>query len=70
MRDVRDIKDRYLRDPIPIRLGGIAANLGRVDSFSTNSANRDAVFRLLDESKWFIEWTAAETECRHRSTTG
>jgi hypothetical protein len=55
-------RERYLKDSIPIRLGGIAANLARVQSFSRNSANRDAVFGLFDESKFFIEWTAAETE--------
>lgn len=56
------IRDRYLRDTLPTRLGAIAANLARVSSFSKNPANRDAVYELLDESKWFIEWTAAETE--------
>ena len=55
-------KERYLRDPIPIRLGGLAANLARVKSFSTNPANGDAVYGLFDESKYFIEWLAAETD--------
>ena len=62
MRDVRSIRDRYLKDAIPTRLGGLAANLARVSSFAKNPGNRDAVYLLLDESKWFIEWTAAETE--------
>jgi hypothetical protein len=55
-------KERFLRDPIPVRLGGLAANLARVDSFSQNPANQAAVFDLFEESKYFIEWTAAETE--------
>ena len=55
-------KERFLRDPIPVRLGGLAANLARVDSFSQNPANQAAVFDLFEESKHFIEWTAAETE--------
>lgn len=62
MRDVRLVKDRYLQDAIPVRLGGLAANLARVASFSRNAGNSDVVYRLLDESKWFVEWTAAETE--------
>jgi len=61
MNDLSAIKDRYLRDAVPARLGGLAANLARVGSFSKNQANREAVYGLLDESKWFIEWTAAET---------
>ena len=56
------LRERYLRDAIPIRLGGLAANLRRIRSFTQNAANRDAVESLLDESKYFIEWTAAETE--------
>src|SRR5579859_515438 len=56
------LRERYLRDAVPIRLGGLAANLRRIRSFTQNIANRDAVESLLDESKYFIEWTAAETE--------
>jgi hypothetical protein len=51
-----------LRDPLPLRLGGLAANLRRVKSFTQHAANRAAVESLLDESKHFIEWTARETE--------
>ncbi len=61
MSELTSTKDRYLQDALPIRLGGLAANLARVCSFSKNPANREAVYSLLDESKWFIEWTAAET---------
>jgi hypothetical protein len=61
MTDLAATRKRFLRDDIPTRLGGLAANLARVGSFSKNVANREAVFSLLDESKWFIEWTAAET---------
>ena len=55
-------RDRYMQDPMPVRLGGLAANLARVKSFAKNQANRDAVYGLFDESKYFIEWTAAEAE--------
>lgn len=62
MRDYRAIHKRYLRDPLSIRLGGLAANLARVKSFSTLGQNDILVNSLLDESKYFIEWTAAEAE--------
>ena len=52
------IRDRYLRDPLQIRLGGLAADLARVASFSKNLKNRNAVAGLLEESKYFAEWTA------------
>ena len=62
MRDWTDIRERYLQDALAIRLGGIAANLGRVKSFASHEANREAVASLLEESKLFIEWTAAEAD--------
>jgi hypothetical protein len=62
MRDFSAIRERYLRDAMPIRLGGIATNLARITSFSRHDANREVVERMIDESKWFIEWTAPETD--------
>jgi hypothetical protein len=62
MKDGTPIHERYMRDPLPIRLGGLAANLSRIKSFSANEASRETVAGLIDESKMFIEWTAAQAE--------
>ena len=62
MRNWAAIRERYLRDSLPIRLGGLAANLTRIKSFSDHPDHRDVIESLLDESKFFIEWTAPETE--------
>lgn len=62
MRDWTVIRERYLRDELPIRLGGLAANLARIKSFSTNEANYKVVESLVDESKFFIEWTAIDAD--------
>lgn len=62
MKDWIPIRERYMRDELPARLGGLAANLSRIKSFSTNEASRDTVASLIDESKMFIEWTAAQAE--------
>jgi hypothetical protein len=62
MSHLDTIKDRFLRDQLPVRLGGLAANLRRITSFSRSETNREAVAALIDESKYFIEWTAAEAE--------
>lgn len=64
MSDIAERKERYMRDPLPIRLGGLAANLARVKSFSKNHENQNAVFDLFEESKHFIEWTAQDAEMR------
>ena len=62
MRDFAKTKIRYMRDPLPVRLGGLAANLARIRSNSDHPANRDVVMSIIHESKHFIEWTAAEAE--------
>ncbi len=62
MRNQNAIRERYLRDDLPMRLGGLAANLSRIKSFASHEANCELVASLLDESKFFIEWTAAESD--------
>jgi hypothetical protein len=62
MNNLEEKKSRYMKDALPVRLGGLAANLARVSSFSKNPNNKEAVNDLLEESKYFIEWTAHETE--------
>jgi len=62
LRDSNLIRERYLSDVLSMRLGGLAADLARVDTFSKNPKNCEAVDGLLEESKYFIEWTAAEAE--------
>jgi hypothetical protein len=62
MKDWSAIRERYMRDPLPVRLGGLATNLSRIKSFSANEASRETVASLIDESKMFIEWTAAQAE--------
>ncbi len=54
------IKERYLQDQVPTRLGNLASNLARLDSFSRNDALKEAANGVLVESKLFIEWTAAD----------
>ena len=56
------VRERFLRDPVPVRLGGLAANLARMKSFSALPQARDAMEGLIEESKLFIEWAAPEAE--------
>ena len=55
-------KERYLRDPLPIRLAGLAADLGRIASSARHASGSASVADMLEESQYYIEWTAAETE--------
>ena len=62
MRESTAIQERYLRDELPMRLGGLAANLARIKSFSAHPDHRDVVESLLDESKQFIEWNVPDAK--------
>ena len=62
MKDWVKVKQRFLRDPLERRLGGLAATLARISSSARNSESPIVVENLLDEAKHYIEWTAAETE--------
>ena len=54
------IRQRFLRDPLPRRLGSLAADLARISSFAENPKNHQAVASLLEEGKYFAEWAAAD----------
>lgn len=58
MRNLETIRTRYLKDDLLVRLGGIATNLARIASFSSDPADWEAVQSMLEESEFFIEWTA------------
>lgn len=55
-------KERYLRDPMPIRLAGLAADLTRVASSARRAATSETVLEMLEESQYYIEWIAGEVE--------
>lgn len=62
MKNKEKFRERFLRDSLPRRLGGLAATLGRISSSARNSTDPNTVVDLLDEAKHLIEWTAADTE--------
>lgn len=62
MPNKEKLRERFLRDPLPRRLGGLAATLGRISSVARKSSDPANVTLLLEEAKYLIEWTAADTE--------
>ena len=62
MRNWTALKERYLRDNLPTRLGNLASNLARIKSRSQNPVYDELVKSLVEESRYFIEWTAKEME--------
>lgn len=54
------IRERFLQDAFPKRLGALAANLGRIASFGKRGRNVELLKTLLEESEYFIEWMFPE----------
>lgn len=62
MKDRERRYQRYMQDPLPVRLGGLAADLARIASSARRVSGATVVDSMIEESRWFIEWTAAEAE--------
>lgn len=62
-----DRRERYLRDPLPLRLGNLASNLSRIKSLSNHQTMGEAAGRVVDESIFFIEWTAADASLQQQA---
>lgn len=60
MKNLNDIRERYLKEPFNKRLGHLASDLARISALLGNSKNKEAVDDILEESKFFIEWTVSE----------
>ena len=68
MKDLSTIRTRYMRDPLPVRMGGLAADLARIASFSKNPANLAPVADLIREAAHFVEWCAPESDLESQIT--
>jgi len=56
------IQDRFIKDSIPVRLAGLAADMERIATLAGTTGEPSNVLRWLEEAQRFIEWTAAELE--------
>src|SRR5262245_58919280 len=55
-------KERYLRDPLPVRLGNLASNLARIRSIATQPELGEAATRVIRESEHFVDWAGEDAE--------
>lgn len=60
MIDEVALKELYLRDAIPIRLGNLASSIKRLGFLINSKKPEKTVYRLLQECKLFSTWTAPE----------
>ena len=57
MRDLKKMKERYLRDGGPVRMGNLASSLLRLSSWVRTEHPDEAVVDLMREIAWFMEWS-------------
>lgn len=59
--DWRKLRERYLRDDWPRRLGNLASTLGRLSSAAANPQTLNSVPLSLRESMLLMEWNLGGT---------
>lgn len=62
MKNQERIRERFLQDPMSVRLGGLAVDLQRISSAARRAAGAAHVALMLEESQYLIEWCASELE--------
>jgi hypothetical protein len=62
MTDLKSLRNRYLAGTLLERLGGLAANLARIKSFSDNPQHKEIVRQMIIESEHFSEWAGLEAQ--------
>ncbi len=65
-KDLKAVKERYLQDPLPVRLGNLASNLARIRSFASRPEMSEATVKVMAESRNFIAWTIGDADYKLR----
>jgi hypothetical protein len=56
MRDLGKMRERYMRDKAPVRLGNLASSLLRLSKWVRMKQRDESVIDLMREIAWFMEW--------------
>ena len=56
MRNIMKMRDRYLRDKAPVRMGNLASSLLRLSQWVKKRQREEAIVDLMREIAWFMEW--------------
>ncbi len=57
MRDLKRMRERFLRDEIAVRMGNMASSLLRLSQWVKNRHRDEAIIDLMREIAWFMEWS-------------
>ena len=56
MRDLKKMRERYLRDVKPVRMGNLASSLLRLSNWVRMRHKDETIVDLMREIAWFMEW--------------
>jgi hypothetical protein len=56
MRDLKRMRERYLRDERRVRMGNLASSLLRLSNWVRIRQKDEAIIDLMREIAWFMEW--------------
>jgi hypothetical protein len=56
MRDLKRMRERFIRDQSSVRMGNLASNLLRLGKWIQTGHNDGAIVDLMREIAWLMEW--------------
>jgi hypothetical protein len=57
MKDLKRMRERFMRDPSPVRMGNLASDLLRLSKWIQTSHNDEAIVDLMRRIAWLMEWS-------------
>jgi hypothetical protein len=57
MRDLKKMRERYLRDETSVRMGNMASDLLRLSKWVQNRHKDETIVDLMREIAWLMEWS-------------
>ncbi len=60
IKNLTEIRERFLKEETPMRLGHLASDLSRVASLLEMQVKGGTIKGVLEEAKFFAEWAAKE----------
>ena len=57
MRDLKKMRERFIRDQSPVRMGNLASELLRLSKWIQTRHTDEAIVDLMREIAWLMEWS-------------
>jgi hypothetical protein len=57
MRDLKRMRERFIRDGSSVRMGNLASDLLRLGQWIRTGHNDEAIVDLMRQIAWLMEWT-------------